>query len=141
MLSVHVAQKHFNNFFPMSALDFLKILYKNISAGISFADEGFIKVENLGSEEWVPITRIRIGNYSSTNGFQGFLSNKSFFLKRRNDLQYSWRIDLGDLIETESKWPTPLKIKWTNVEVTFGHHFDKEILRKLKWSHKTEPVD
>lgn len=119
----------------MSALDFLKILFRNISSGICFSDEGFIKVENSGSEKWMSITRIRIGNYSSTNGFQGFLSNKSFFMKRKNDLQYSWRIDLGDLIETESKWPTALKIKRTNVEVSFGHHFDKEILRKCHFEN------
>jgi hypothetical protein len=93
----------------MSALGFLKILFKNVS-DISFEDEGLIKIENLGSEKWEPITRIRIGNYSSTNGFQGALSRESFFLKRKRDSQYSWRINLDDLIETGSKWTTPLKI-------------------------------
>lgn len=101
----------------VSALGFLKILFKNVS-DISFEDEGLIKIENLGSEKWEPITRIRIGNYSSTNGFQGALSRESFFLKRKRDSQYSWRINLDDLIETGSKWTTPLKIKKTNVEVS-----------------------
>jgi hypothetical protein len=114
----------------MSALGFLKILFKNVS-DISFEDEGLIKIENLGSEKWEPITRIRIGNYSSTNGFQGALSRESFFLKRKRDSQYSWRINLDDLIETGSKWTTPLKIKKTNVEVSFGH-FDEEIIDFLK---------
>lgn len=113
----------------MSVLSFLKILFKNIS-DISFADEGLIKIENLGSEKWEPITRIRIGNYSSTNGFQGALSKGSFFLKRKRDSQYSWRISLEELVETGSKWTTPLKIKKTNVEVSFGH-FDEEIMHFL----------
>ena len=60
----------------------LRIAFHVNISDISFADEGLIKVENLGSEKWEPITRIRIGNYSSTNGFQGALSKGYFFLKR-----------------------------------------------------------
>ena len=113
----------------MSFLSLLKVLVKNISE-LSFEDEGLTKIKNLGSETWLPITTIQIGNYGSDNGFQGHLNNHYFLLKKNNDKQYSWRVELSDLVITEKKWTAPLKIKKTNIEVSFGH-FDEKIINIL----------